>query len=107
MMIHWLLQLAVIPSILISLHSLSCQAFEDGQQSFRDASILRNLRRREGRGEGTKSESSFDFYVLSMSYQPEFCFQHRHEKFAGCENPMDFWKSSLTLHGLWPEVSIS
>ncbi len=49
----------------------------------------------------------FDFYVLSMSYQPEFCFQHRHESFYGCENPMDFWRKSLTLHGLWPEVSES
>jgi ribonuclease I len=42
-----------------------------------------------------------------MSYQPEFCYQHRHEKFQGCENPIDFWKESLTLHGLWPQVRIS
>jgi ribonuclease T2 len=49
------------------------------------------------------NDHSFDFYVLSMSYQPEFCYQHRHDGFDGCEDPMDFWKGSLTLHGLWPE----
>ncbi len=45
----------------------------------------------------------FDFYVLSMSFQPEFCYQHRNDSFPGCENPRELWRSSLTLHGLWPE----
>mmetsp|Transcript_16322 Transcript_16322/g.19939 ORF Transcript_16322/g.19939 Transcript_16322/m.19939 type:complete len:252 (+) Transcript_16322:160-915(+) len=48
-------------------------------------------------------DKHFDFYVLSMSYQPQFCYLHRREGFVGCENPMDFWRGSLTLHGLWPE----
>jgi ribonuclease I len=50
------------------------------------------------------SSSSFDFYVLSMSYQPQFCYQNRFKKYHGCEHPLEFWKGSLTLHGLWPEV---
>eukprot|EP00558_Chaetoceros_sp_UNC1202_P004942 CAMPEP_0197245806 /NCGR_PEP_ID=MMETSP1429-20130617/10474_1 /TAXON_ID=49237 /ORGANISM="Chaetoceros sp., Strain UNC1202" /LENGTH=282 /DNA_ID=CAMNT_0042706363 /DNA_START=80 /DNA_END=928 /DNA_ORIENTATION=+ len=45
----------------------------------------------------------FDLYVLSMSYQPEFCHQHKYDGYPGCEHPRDFWRSSLTLHGLWPE----
>mmetsp|Transcript_5259 Transcript_5259/g.4922 ORF Transcript_5259/g.4922 Transcript_5259/m.4922 type:complete len:277 (-) Transcript_5259:161-991(-) len=49
--------------------------------------------------------NTFDFYVLSMSYQPEFCDSHRYNHFVGCENPNDFWRSSLTLHGLWPQRS--
>jgi ribonuclease T2 len=50
-----------------------------------------------------KQSTNFDFYVLSMSYQPEFCYQHRYDDFAGCDAPLDFWRGSLTLHGLWPE----
>lgn len=50
-----------------------------------------------------KQNKKFDFYVLSMSYQPEFCYQHRRDDFAGCEAPLEFWRGSLTLHGLWPE----
>lgn len=50
-----------------------------------------------------ESNPDFDFYVLSMSFQPEFCYQHRYDKFAGCEDPLEFWRGSLTLHGLWPE----
>jgi ribonuclease I len=50
-------------------------------------------------------KDQFDFYVLSMSYQPEFCYQHRRESFPGCEHPNGFWKESLTMHGLWPQVS--
>lgn len=51
------------------------------------------------------TNSGFDFYVLSMSFQPEFCYQHRYDKFAGCEAPIEFWRGSLTLHGLWPEFN--
>jgi ribonuclease T2 len=50
-----------------------------------------------------EDQPAFDFYVLSMSFQPEFCHQHRNEHFPGCEHPLDFWRGSLTLHGLWPE----
>mmetsp|Transcript_31905 Transcript_31905/g.48931 ORF Transcript_31905/g.48931 Transcript_31905/m.48931 type:complete len:245 (-) Transcript_31905:87-821(-) len=48
-------------------------------------------------------EDDFDLYILSMSYQPEFCFMHRHDDFVGCRNPLEFWKGHLTIHGLWPE----
>lgn len=46
---------------------------------------------------------NFDFYVMSVSSQPEFCYQHRKEKYPGCENPNDLWRSSLTIHGIWPQ----
>lgn len=36
----------------------------------------------------------FDFYVLAMSYQPEFCSSTTY-----CFNP----KEGFTIHGLWPE----
>ena len=47
----------------------------------------------------------FDLYVMSMSYQPEFCYENRHEDWPGCTHPEEFWKSHLTIHGLWPEYA--
>jgi len=47
-----------------------------------------------------------DLYVMAMSHQPEFCFQHKSQGYEGCQHPMDYWKSHLTIHGLWPEVRI-
>eukprot|EP00588_Corethron_pennatum_P023917 CAMPEP_0194324192 /NCGR_PEP_ID=MMETSP0171-20130528/26800_1 /TAXON_ID=218684 /ORGANISM="Corethron pennatum, Strain L29A3" /LENGTH=271 /DNA_ID=CAMNT_0039083027 /DNA_START=98 /DNA_END=913 /DNA_ORIENTATION=+ len=63
---------------------------------------------------------SFDFYVYSTSYQPNFCHGHsgcRHEGsgrrgsvekkhhgvYPGCTHPDPLWKTSLTIHGLWPQ----
>lgn len=45
----------------------------------------------------------FDFYVLSMSWQPEFCYKHRHDGFSGCEKPLDIFRINLTIHGMWPQ----
>mmetsp|Transcript_24929 Transcript_24929/g.57274 ORF Transcript_24929/g.57274 Transcript_24929/m.57274 type:complete len:261 (+) Transcript_24929:42-824(+) len=58
------------------------------------------------RGESNRQDSSsfdFDFYVLAMSFQPEFCYQHKSQRFPGCQQPKEFWRGSLTLHGLWPQ----
>lgn len=46
-------------------------------------------------------DDSFDFYVYSMSYQPEFC-RENNEKFAGCHDPNESWEGQMTIHGLWP-----
>ena len=48
-------------------------------------------------------DSSFDFYVYSMSYQPEFCRENK-EKFVGCHHYSTNWEGQLTIHGLWPNV---
>ena len=50
-------------------------------------------------------DDSFDFYVYSMSYQPEFC-RENHEKFVGCQHYKENWEGQLTIHGLWPNVSM-
>lgn len=49
-------------------------------------------------------DSSFDSYIYSMSYQPEFC-RENNEKFDGCHNFMEVWEGQLTIHGLWPNRS--
>ena len=44
----------------------------------------------------------FDYYVLSMSWQPEFCY-HKEGRFPQCNHPMSAWNSTFTLHGMWPQ----
>ena len=51
-------------------------------------------------------DDSFDFYVYSMSYQPEFC-RENDERFDGCHTPKASWEGQLTIHGLWPNVSVT
>ena len=50
-------------------------------------------------------KAAFEFYVMSMSYQPEFCYTKRRDHMPGCSHPQDFWKSHLTIHGLWPSYA--
>ncbi|DAZ94965.1 TPA: hypothetical protein N0F65_000060, partial [Lagenidium giganteum] len=45
----------------------------------------------------------FDFYVLAQSWQPEFCHGKENE-YPGCRAPVPYWRSHLTMHGLWPEL---
>ncbi|KAF4315798.1 hypothetical protein G195_010571 [Phytophthora kernoviae 00238/432] len=47
---------------------------------------------------------AFDMYVLAQSWQPAFC-HGKERQYPGCTKPQDFWRSHLTLHGLWPELS--
>ncbi|KAF1323630.1 Ribonuclease ddi, partial [Globisporangium splendens] len=73
-----------------------------------DANIVDLVSPRE---EGSPSpplnaHTKFDLYVLAQSWQPEFC--HGKEKvYPGCQKPQEFWKTHLTLHGLWPERETS
>ncbi|CAI5722195.1 unnamed protein product [Hyaloperonospora brassicae] len=46
----------------------------------------------------------FDMYILAQSWQPAFCFQ-KEEQYPGCRAPQRYWRSHLTLHGLWPELA--
>jgi ribonuclease T2 len=54
-----------------------------------------------GRG-GTPGD--FDLYVLTQSWQPEFCFR---KSYPGCLHPnaSEYMFKHLTLHGLWPQYS--
>lgn len=51
-----------------------------------------------------KPPSAFDMYILAQSWQPAFCFG-KEQQYPGCRAPQSFWRSHLTLHGLWPELS--
>lgn len=75
-----------------------------------DGETISLERRHRHNYDGGQSEdamdSGFDFYAYSMTYQPEFC-RANNEKFAGCHTFMEDWEGQLTIHGLWPNVSIS
>ncbi|OQR95663.1 hypothetical protein THRCLA_07675 [Thraustotheca clavata] len=49
-----------------------------------------------------KSDESFDYYLLAQTFQPLFCSTGN---YAGCENPTEFMKTNLTIHGLWPNYN--
>jgi len=51
------------------------------------------------------NDHSFDFFIYSLSYQPEFC-RENHERFVGCKDFQENWEGQLTIHGLWPSVSV-
>uniref|UniRef100_A0A7S1DEK4 Uncharacterized protein n=1 Tax=Cyclophora tenuis TaxID=216820 RepID=A0A7S1DEK4_CYCTE len=44
----------------------------------------------------------FDLYVLGMIYAPEFCFQNRFNDYPGCSHPEEFWRTHMTIGGLFP-----
>ena len=46
--------------------------------------------------EQTRAAATFDFYLLNLSWSPEFC--HSHPTAAECAA-----HSTFVLHGLWPE----
>ena len=55
-------------------------------------------------GGGGGGGGGFDFYVYSMTHQPEFC-RENDERDAGCRDHQESWEWQLTIHGLWPNVS--
>ena len=62
--------------------------------------------RDEGRNSDDDDErvGDFDFYVYSMTHQPDFCRENG-ERYEGCREYMESWEGQLTIHGLWPNVS--
>lgn len=56
----------------------------------------RNDLRRPRRSRGEDQNASFDYYLLNLSWSPEFC--HSHPDAAECAEHRAF-----TLHGLWPQ----
>lgn len=44
----------------------------------------------------TRASAPFDFYVLNLSWSPEFCYSHR-------DAPECAEHSAFVLHGLWPQ----
>lgn len=55
-----------------------------------------------GGGGGGGDSSPYDFYVYSMTFQPEFCREQSRGHFPGCRDFEERWEGQLTIHGLWP-----
>ncbi len=39
-------------------------------------------------------------YVYAYSWTPGFCYN---QNYPGCSNPLPYWGSNFTIHGLWPQ----
>lgn len=55
------------------------------------------------RGQDWGTAGDFDFYVFQQSWSAEFCFSHA--TYPGCVSPTSEMKTSLTIHGLWPNYN--
>ena len=43
-------------------------------------------------------------YVYAYSWTPGFCYN---QSYPGCLNPQEYWGNNFTIHGLWPQYSVS
>lgn len=43
-------------------------------------------------------------YVYAYSWTPGFC---HNQKYPGCSNPLSYWTTNFTIHGLWPQYATS
>jgi ribonuclease T2 len=82
-----------------SLHRDDPQApYAEGRRSGTDGGRERGRGRsqRHGRAQAEATAGTFDFYLLALSWSPEFCVTH--PKAAECAAHAGF-----VLHGLWPQ----
>ena len=54
-------------------------------------------------GDDYGTAGQFDLYVLAQSWSAEFCYPSSHHHYPGCQQPTDWQRVNLTLHGLWPQ----
>jgi ribonuclease T2 len=52
------------------------------------------------RHKGGQSHANFDYYLLSLSWAPEYCAGHPNDNSAECKTGN---KTGFVLHGLWPQ----
>ncbi|HWG18060.1 MAG TPA: hypothetical protein VN678_09370 [Acidobacteriaceae bacterium] len=52
--------------------------------------------RRHSNNAASSLPGEFDFYLLNLSWSPEFCFHHR-------DNPQCPARPGFVVHGLWPQ----
>lgn len=41
-------------------------------------------------------------YVYAYSWTPGFC---NNQNYPGCKNPLPYWRTNFTIHGLWPQYA--
>ncbi len=54
----------------------------------------------KGYFEKKNTNSTFDFYVLSLSWSPSFCLSHQDNQEPQCDDSQNF---GFVVHGLWPQ----
>jgi ribonuclease T2 len=87
-----------IPSILFSLVLSACNSNPSQQREQPVARVRRPQTAASSPSAiaGNTPNQQFDYYLLNLSWSPEFCFSHRDA--PECAQHLTF-----TLHGLWPE----
>jgi ribonuclease T2 len=49
-------------------------------------------------------QSQPQIYVYAYSWTPGFCHD---QKYPGCSQPLPYWTTNFTIHGLWPQYATS
>jgi ribonuclease T2 len=62
------------------------------------SAIARSRRKPSGR----KGQAKFDYYLLSLSWAPNFCAGHPNDKTSECKAGSH---TAFVLHGLWPQAT--
>jgi ribonuclease T2 len=51
---------------------------------------------------GTQAKAAFDYYLLSLSWAPNYCADHPSDKSSECKSGTH---AAFVLHGLWPNTN--
>jgi ribonuclease T2 len=83
---------AIVPTLLACLLPLlaACKSSTSGQPSVQSAASSVRAHPHAATGSG------FDYYLLNLSWSPEFCYSHR-------DAPECASHARFVLHGLWPQ----
>ena len=63
--------------------------------------IFASAKKHRHRGEDTESSATFDYYLLSLSWAPNYCASHPADHSSECQTGNH---KSFVLHGLWPQA---
>lgn len=74
--------------------ALGCNSSQTSSQS--SETRRKSLPQRASIAQDASARQPFDYYLLNLSWSPEFCYSHPHA--AECAQHRAF-----TLHGLWPQ----
>ena len=96
----WCTRMIVLPCIALAMKIALVSLTDAPLSAAVDTPHLRHHRHSQTYSGG--SAPNFDFYVYSMTYQPEFC-RESSNKYSGCHHPSPNWAGQLTIHGLWPQ----
>jgi len=57
----------------------------------------------QAKGQGQEDQPTI--YVYAYSWTPGFC--NNQKSYPGCVDPLPYWETNFTIHGLWPQFAVN